>query len=158
MGMSGDLEAAVAAGATCVRIGTAIFGETASNDQHRIHRRRQHGAQPHRRPARARLACRQIVVADPLPAQLDALRAQYAVRVTDDNAAAARDADVVVLAVKPQEMRQAAEGIRTAIADKRPLLISVAAGIRASDIQRWLPAAFRSCARCPTALPCRAAG
>jgi pyridoxal phosphate enzyme (YggS family) len=27
MGMSGDLEAAVAAGATCVRIGTAIFGE-----------------------------------------------------------------------------------------------------------------------------------
>jgi pyridoxal phosphate enzyme (YggS family) len=27
MGMSGDLEAAVAAGATCVRIGTAIFGD-----------------------------------------------------------------------------------------------------------------------------------
>lgn len=27
IGMSGDLEAAVAAGATCVRIGTAIFGE-----------------------------------------------------------------------------------------------------------------------------------
>jgi hypothetical protein len=27
MGMSGDLEAAVAAGTTCVRIGTAIFGE-----------------------------------------------------------------------------------------------------------------------------------
>jgi len=27
MGMSGDLEAAVAAGSTCVRIGTAIFGE-----------------------------------------------------------------------------------------------------------------------------------
>jgi hypothetical protein len=27
MGMSGDLEAAIAAGATCVRIGTAIFGE-----------------------------------------------------------------------------------------------------------------------------------
>jgi PLP dependent protein len=27
MGMSGDLEAAIAAGATCVRIGTALFGE-----------------------------------------------------------------------------------------------------------------------------------
>jgi uncharacterized pyridoxal phosphate-containing UPF0001 family protein len=27
MGMSEDLEAAVAAGATCVRVGTAIFGE-----------------------------------------------------------------------------------------------------------------------------------
>jgi len=31
MGMSGDLEAAVAAGATCVRIGTAIFGERKSS-------------------------------------------------------------------------------------------------------------------------------
>jgi pyrroline-5-carboxylate reductase len=81
----------------------------------------------------------QIVVADPLPAQLESLRAQYAVQVTDDNVAAARDADVIVLAVKPQEMRRAAQGIRTAIADKQPLLISVAAGIRASDIQRWLP-------------------
>ena len=30
-------------------------------------------------------------------------------------------------------------GIRDAIAAKRPLLISVAAGIRASDLQRWLP-------------------
>jgi pyridoxal phosphate enzyme (YggS family) len=31
MGMSDDLEAAVAAGATCVRIGTAIFGERKSS-------------------------------------------------------------------------------------------------------------------------------
>ena len=81
----------------------------------------------------------QIAVADPLPAQLDSLRAQYAVRATDDNVVAVRDADIVVLAVKPQEIRRAADGIRTAMAAKRPLLISVAAGIRASDIQRWLP-------------------
>jgi pyrroline-5-carboxylate reductase len=81
----------------------------------------------------------QIVVADPMPAQLDSLRTQWPVRVTDDNAAAARDADIIVLAVKPQMMRKAADAIRTAIGDKRPLLISVAAGIRASDIQRWLP-------------------
>src|SRR5215216_2959454 len=71
-----------------------------------------------------------IVVADPMPAQLESLRTQYAVRVTDDNAAAARDADIVVLAVKPQEMARVADGIRTSIAAKRPLLISVAAGIR----------------------------
>ncbi len=81
----------------------------------------------------------QIVVADPSPAQLDALRTQWPVHVTEDNAVAVRDADVIVLAVKPQMMRKAAEGIRTAISARRPLLISVAAGIRASDIQRWLP-------------------
>jgi pyrroline-5-carboxylate reductase len=81
----------------------------------------------------------QIVAADPLPAQLDSLRAQWSVRVTDDNAVAARGADVIVLAVKPQMMRKAADGISSAIAGKRPLIVSVAAGIRASDIQRWLP-------------------
>ena len=81
----------------------------------------------------------QIVVADPMPAQLDALRTQLAVRVTDDNATAARDADIIVLSVKPQEMQRAAMGIKEVIAARRPLLISVAAGIRASDIQRWLP-------------------
>jgi pyrroline-5-carboxylate reductase len=81
----------------------------------------------------------QIVVADPMPAQLEALRTQLAVRITDDNAIAAREADIIVLAVKPQEMQRAADGIREAIAARRPLLISVAAGIRASDMQRWLP-------------------
>ncbi len=81
----------------------------------------------------------QIAVADPLPAQLDSLRAQYAVRATSDNAVAVRDADIVVLAVKPQEMRRVAETLQTSLAAKRPLVISVAAGIRATDIQRWLP-------------------
>jgi pyrroline-5-carboxylate reductase len=81
----------------------------------------------------------QIVVADPMAEQLEALRTQLAIRVTDDNATAAREADIVVLSVKPQEMRRAAVGIKAAIAARRPLLISVAAGIRASDIQRWLP-------------------
>lgn len=84
-------------------------------------------------------SARQIVVADPMPAQLESLRTQLAVRVTDDNVMAARDADIVVLSVKPQEMQRAALGIKEVIATRRPLLISVAAGIRASDIQRWLP-------------------
>jgi|SRR5712671_3954922 len=35
MGMSGDLEAAIAAGATIVRVGTAIFGERAERDTRR---------------------------------------------------------------------------------------------------------------------------
>jgi pyrroline-5-carboxylate reductase len=80
-----------------------------------------------------------IIVADPLPAQLHALRAQYGVRVTADNSTAARDADIIVLAVKPQEMQNAAHALKQAIAGRQPLLISVAAGIRACDIQRWMP-------------------
>ena len=78
-----------------------------------------------------------ITVADPLPAQLESLQRQFAVRVSASNDEAVRDAEIIVLAVKPQEMRTVAEGLGTVVAAHRPLLVSVAAGIRASDIQRW---------------------
>ena len=80
----------------------------------------------------------QIVVADPVAgAARGPARAIRRARARTTIAAAARDADIVVLAVKPQEMRRAADGIRHRSPRRRPLLISVAAGIRASDIQRW---------------------
>jgi len=79
-----------------------------------------------------------IVVADPLPERLARLRGQFGVRVTEDNAAAVRDAEVVVLAVKPQEMARVALGIAAETAARRRLVISVAAGIRLQDLRRWL--------------------
>lgn len=77
-----------------------------------------------------------ITVADPVAEQLQALRDRFGVNVTPDNAAAVQGADIVVLAVKPQEMRRVVTGLAASLANS-PLLISVAAGIRASDIQRW---------------------
>lgn len=79
----------------------------------------------------------QIVVADPVAAQLETLRARYGIRVAEDNADAARQADILVFAVKPQELHPAVIDLGPILASRRPLLISVAAGIRASDIQRW---------------------
>ena len=78
-----------------------------------------------------------LIVSDPVPTQLDSLRSQYGVRVATNNAAAASEAEVVILAVKPQDLRSVTIGMREALETKRPLLISVAAGIRASDIERW---------------------
>lgn len=78
-----------------------------------------------------------IIVADPVAAQRETLERTYGVRTAVDNASAARDADIIVLAVKPQEMRNAVGQIKETIDQRKPLLISVAAGIRASDIQRW---------------------
>lgn len=78
-----------------------------------------------------------VSVADPVASQLDSLQAQFGVRVSADNAVAVRDADVVVLAVKPQEMRKITTALAPALASRRPLIISVAAGVRAADIQRW---------------------
>lgn len=44
--------------------------------------------------------------------------------------------DVIVLAVKPQQFRDALESLRPFL--NQQLLISIAAGIRAVDMQRWL--------------------
>jgi pyrroline-5-carboxylate reductase len=54
------------------------------------------------------------------------------------NADAAAGAGVWVLAVKPQVLREVALGLAALAARERPLVISVAAGIRAADLQRWL--------------------
>jgi pyrroline-5-carboxylate reductase len=77
-----------------------------------------------------------VVVSDPSSAQLESVQASFGVRTTSDNAEAARESDVVILAVKPQELRTVTSALRDAL---RPdtLLVSVAAGIRASDIERW---------------------
>lgn len=81
-------------------------------------------------------AANRITVADPLSAQLESLQRQFGVRVSANNDEAVRDAEIIVLAVKPQEMHTVTEGLGAAVAG-RPLIVSVAAGIRASDIQRW---------------------
>lgn len=52
------------------------------------------------------------------------------------SAADAPPAEVLVLAVKPQQMRQVAIDLRARVRDA--LVISVAAGIRTKDLSRWL--------------------
>ena len=51
---------------------------------------------------------------------------------------AARDADVIVLAVKPQVMRLVCESLRECAQATQPLTVSIAAGIRIAQIDRWL--------------------
>jgi pyrroline-5-carboxylate reductase len=84
------------------------------------------------------LAPTQIIVSDPLPAQRDSLASQLGVRTTGDNLDVAREAQVIILAVKPQELRNVSTALASAMHERAPLIVSVAAGIRASDLQRWL--------------------
>jgi len=82
-----------------------------------------------------------IVVADPVAAQLARLAHRFGVRTTGDNAAAVADADIVVLAVKPQEMGSVVTQLTRSIAGSagsRRLFISIAAGTRVADLSRWL--------------------
>ncbi len=79
-----------------------------------------------------------IWVSDPDTTRLSMLQERYAVRTSADNALAASRADIVVLAVKPQVMRPVVEGLAESVAAGAPLVMSVAAGVRETDIQRWL--------------------
>lgn len=79
-----------------------------------------------------------LEVAEPDPARRAALEREFGVGVTADNAAAARSADVIVLAVKPQVMAGVARALAATLTTKSTLAISIAAGIRSADLARWL--------------------
>lgn len=77
-----------------------------------------------------------ILVAEPNAERRGWLHHEFGVQVTEENALAAA-ADAVVLAVKPQVMRDVLLDMAPAIKTHKPLLISVAAGLRVDTLQRW---------------------
>ena len=79
-----------------------------------------------------------ITVSEPNPEQRALLAKRAPVRMSFDGLAAARDADVLVFAVKPQILRAAAKEVGEVVQTRRPLVISVAAGITTGDLDRWL--------------------
>jgi len=66
-----------------------------------------------------------------------ALADELGVHVTADNREAVATADVVVLAVKPQDMAGTVQALADVFAQRRPLVLSIAAGIRVADIVSW---------------------
>ncbi len=70
--------------------------------------------------------------------KLRALRERFGVHTTGDNLNAVRHAETVVLAVKPQNMAEVVQGLAGAAREHRPLVVSIAAGVREPDIRRWL--------------------
>jgi pyrroline-5-carboxylate reductase len=79
-----------------------------------------------------------IQVAEPDAARREALANRYGITTTADNNALAAAVDVVVLAVKPQVMPEVCRGIANTVQEKQPLILSIAAGLRIADIDRWL--------------------
>jgi pyrroline-5-carboxylate reductase len=80
-----------------------------------------------------------ITVADPSASQRDWLAAAFpGLRLEAGNEAAAAHGDVWLLAVKPQLLAGVARALAPCAAAQRPLVVSIAAGIRAADIARWI--------------------
>ena len=79
-----------------------------------------------------------IHVAEPHEPFRAALAHDFSVQVHADNLEAAAAGSVWVFAVKPQIMRPVAEALAEVAQDKRPLLISIAAGVTSHQLERWL--------------------
>jgi len=80
----------------------------------------------------------QLVASDPSLEKCRALGAATGIRTLQDNREAAALGDIVVLAVKPQILRQVAGELAEQMQDRRPLVISIAAGVRCESLQNWL--------------------
>lgn len=78
-----------------------------------------------------------LAVSDPNTAQLDAL-ASRGVFTSTDNADVLARSDVLLLATKPQVMADVLKPLAALAQEKRPLVISIAAGIPVASLNRWL--------------------
>ena len=80
-----------------------------------------------------------ICASDPDAQQRQSLLARWPeLEVLADNETAVLEADVLVLAIKPQVMAEVCLPLATAVQKHRPLILSIAAGVRSADIERWL--------------------
>ncbi|OAI14792.1 pyrroline-5-carboxylate reductase [Methylomonas koyamae] len=82
----------------------------------------------------------QIWVSDTVPETLQAHADQLHVNIAADNANIVNEADVVVLAVKPQTLREVCLQIAPQLKQKNVLVVSIAAGISQQSLALWLGA------------------
>lgn len=81
----------------------------------------------------------QVVASDVSEERRNYLAVEYGIEVVEDNAVAVRGADVVILAVKPQQVPDALAAIRESFSADQ-LLISICAGLTTAALESWVPA------------------
>ena len=79
-----------------------------------------------------------ISASDPSQESLQRLSDSYAVNTGDDNSAAVADANIVVLAIKPQVMHLVTADICDSVAAADAVVISIAAGITIASLEAGL--------------------
>ncbi len=78
-----------------------------------------------------------ICATSPSNINLDIVAENFGIQVTTDNNHAVENADVVILAVKPQVLESVLRPLQNSLQAKKPLLISVAAGINLHSLESW---------------------
>jgi len=83
------------------------------------------------------LSADHITVGEAAQARRIALADELGVHVSADNREVVEGADIVVLAVKPQDLAMTVRPLGETFARRPPLVLSIAAGIRVADIASW---------------------
>lgn len=86
------------------------------------------------------LSASAITVAEPRADARQDLGREFGVACYPENRLAAADAEVLLLAVKPQIMPAIHMELRDTLQRNRPMLISIAAGVRIDQLERWFGA------------------
>lgn len=78
-----------------------------------------------------------IWACNPLQDRLEALAKNFNILTTSDNLEAARQADVIIFAVKPGDMKVVVDELAPILKERKPLVISIATGIKCQAIAGW---------------------
>ena len=84
------------------------------------------------------VAAERIRVAEPRAEARASLGQQFGVATFATPEEAVAGSSVWILAVKPQVLPEVAQSLATLAQTQRPLVLSIAAGIRSADLERWL--------------------
>lgn len=79
-----------------------------------------------------------IWAADPSEDKLIDIKKKFGIHISTNNNEVADYADVLIFAIKPQAFADVATAIAPALATRKPLVISIAAGTSEASIQQWL--------------------
>ena len=79
-----------------------------------------------------------LCVTNRSPDKLKFFRERYGIKTTQDNLEGALDADVIIPAVKPHQIKTVCEELKPIIVESSSYLISVAVGVSTELLQKWL--------------------
>jgi len=82
---------------------------------------------------------RHILISEPRAAQRESLARELpGADIREDNLSIVSEAECVLFAIKPQILADVCKPLATVVQKTRPLIISIAAGVRSGDIEDWL--------------------
>lgn len=78
-----------------------------------------------------------IWATNPLSERLESLKKTFGIKTTPDNKEAVVQADVIVFAVKPSELKNVALELNDVFLQRKPLVISIVTGITCQTMSQW---------------------